>query len=190
MLWIWLEVQGLKTPYIWLGIQHTGETGYWVWVAKLEDETRRCPWKLLCVQAPFYSYKGISSSSSRLIKASPHWSHSLQQASSWWLRQVRKWWWIQHQQLLQWPLSHSCKIPTSTCKRHIQRTKKKRNTIKQDIIVIPKLIYYGSFHHCLPRSAGTDSCFKSSLQKHEEKRTLRTLCICDVKGQGQGGVCH
>jgi hypothetical protein len=28
------------------------------------------------------------------------------------------------------------------------------------------------------------------LQKHEEKRTLRTLCICDVKGQGQGGVCH
>ncbi len=93
----------------------TGETGYWVWVAKLEDETRRCPWKLLCVEAPFYSCRGISSSRTRLIKASPHWNHSLQQASSWWLRQVRRSW-IQHQQLLQWPLSHSCETPTSTCK--------------------------------------------------------------------------
>jgi hypothetical protein len=56
----------------------------------------------------------------------------------------------------------------------------------QDIIVIPKLIHYGSSHHCLPRFAGTDSCFKRSLQKHGETRTLRTLCICDVKGQGGG----
>jgi hypothetical protein len=65
----------------------------------------------------------------------------------------------------------------------IGQERRERSSSKP-IIMIPKLIHY-SFHHCLSRSAETNCCFKTSLQRawgtEDPKNPVCSLC---EKGQG------
>lgn len=77
---------------------------------------------------------------------------------------------------------HSCKTSTST-HGHIQRTRKRRKIIKQAHYHNSKLINYG-FHHCLSRSAETNCCFKSYLQRawQTEDPKIPVCSLCEKGG--------
>jgi hypothetical protein len=111
-------------------------------------------------------------------KGSPLCNHSLQQANSWWLRWVKRWSWVQHQQLL---CGHSlilAKPPPAHMGTSKGQERRERSSSKP-IIMIPKLIHYG-FHHSLSRSAETNCCFKTSLQRpwgtEDPKNPVCSLC--------------